>query len=84
MHVNLGGVGIGMAHEVLANAWADVAFLELGAEQVTDGMGVQLGGVDAGQLAVFAHHFKQAARGEAAALAVVEVFGAVAVAGGDE
>ena len=82
MHVNLGGIGIGVAHEVLAYAGTDVAFLELGAEQVTDGMGVQLGGVDAGQLAVFTHHFKQTTRGEAAALAVVEVFGAVAVVGG--
>ena len=82
MHVNLGGIGIGVAHEVLAYAGTDVAFFQLGAEQVADGMGVQLGGVDAGQLAVFAHHFKQAARGEAAALAVVEVFWAVAVVGG--
>ena len=59
MHVNLGGIGIGVAHEVLAYAGTDVAFFQLGAEQVADGMGVQLGGVDAGQLAVFTHHFKR-------------------------
>ena len=84
MGVNLGAAGVAVPEQLLAYAILHVALGQFGAVQVAQGVWVQLVGGDAGTQAEAANHGMQAAGGEAAALSVVLVLGAMAVVGGNE